>query len=209
MLLFSTFVSLAHDEHGDECDNFLLFCYTQTMDILPVTMYPMEKGSLGWLNVCCQRTIFNPWCEMTSLFKKDTVGYHKKGLRKNFKWMKGRPKIKSQIPATWKFKPLRREVVPPQHWNPLKPAIQLPKIMVLSYVFSSDPATGEFMTNDNSFPRRVSSQLFQGLNFVNDLQPAGWTKAICFVEAWMCMEDPVDEVVPPGVPMRWICGDFC
>ena len=65
------------------------------------------------------------------------------------------------------------------------------------------------MTIDNSFPWRVSSQLFQGSNFVNDLQPTGWTKAICFVEAWMCMEDPVDEVVPPGVPMRWIGGDFC
>ena len=144
MLLFSTFVSLAHDEHGDECDNFLLFCYTQTMDILPVTMYPMEKGSLGWLNVCCQTTIFNPWCEMTSLFQKGIVGYLQTGLRKTFcGWRvipKSNPKSiggKSQLPGK---QPLRREVVPPQHWKPLKPAIQLPKIMVLSYVFFQRPS---------------------------------------------------------------------
>lgn len=81
--------------------------------------------------------------------------------------------------------------------------------MVLSYVFQRPSYRGNLWQTTTRFPWRVSSQLFQGLNFVNDLQPTGWTKAICFVEAWMCMEDPVDEVVPPGVPMRWIGGDFC
>ena len=55
MLFFSTFVSLAHDEHGDESDNFLLFCYTKTMDILPVTIFfPWRKAP--W-DGCCKSMV--------------------------------------------------------------------------------------------------------------------------------------------------------